>query len=151
MVGMFRTLSPGDSISIALRKLLRGGRKGRQDIYKFATKGVGSLNTKDQVEVKEFSILCMGRCKPLGSLNSFPSYALQLPGAKSCFLVHLASCIPQFLSNHCGRGGICWIAVLGARIHIWRPEMADGCDMSCLLIWQETFSFLTTKPARAIG
>ena len=49
LVGMFRTPSPGDSISIALRKLLQGGRRGRQDIYKFATKGVGSLNIKDQV------------------------------------------------------------------------------------------------------
>ena len=45
----------------------------------------------------------MGRCKLLGSLNSFLSNALWLPGAKSCFLVHLkgwqmeqtaASCIP---------------------------------------------------------
>ena len=25
--------------------------------------------------------------------------------------------------------------------NIWRPEIADGCDISCLLIWQEIFSF----------
>ena len=40
-------------------------------------------------------------------------------------------------------GGICWITVMGALIHIWRPEVADGCDISCLLIWQEIFSFHT--------
>ena len=49
LVGMFRTPSPGDSISVALRKLLQGGRRGSQAIYKFATKGAGSLNMEDQV------------------------------------------------------------------------------------------------------
>ena len=49
LVGMFRALNPGESISVALRKLLQGGRRGRQDIYKFATKGTGSLNIKYQV------------------------------------------------------------------------------------------------------
>jgi len=39
-------------------------------------------------------ILCMGKCKPLDSLNSFLSSGTQLSGARSCFLVHLASCIP---------------------------------------------------------
>ena len=46
---MFRTPGPGDGISAALRKLLQGGRRGSQVIYKFATKGAGSLNFKDQV------------------------------------------------------------------------------------------------------
>ena len=40
-------------------------------------------------------------------------------------------------------GGICWIAILGALIHIWRPGNADSCDISHLLIWQEIFSFHT--------
>ena len=35
---------------------------------------------------------------------------------------------------------ISWIKVLGALVHIWRPEITDGCDIS-LLIWQEIFSF----------
>ena len=48
MVGMFRTPSVGDSISVALRKLLQGGR-GDIRLYKFATKGAGSLNIKDEV------------------------------------------------------------------------------------------------------
>ena len=37
-------------------------------------------------------------------------------------------------------GSIRWIAVWGALIHIWRQDIADGCDISCLLIWQEIFS-----------
>ena len=42
-----------------------------------------------------------------------------------------------------GSGCIHLIAVLGALIYIWRPEIADGCDLSCLWqeIWQEIFSF----------
>ena len=84
----------------------------------------------------------MERRKPLGSLNSFLSYASQLSGVKSCFFFHLASCIPPPLQQSPIRGGsIRWITVLGALIHVWRPEINDGCDSSCLLIWQETFSF----------
>ena len=44
LVGKFRPLSLGDSISVALRKLLHGGRRGSQ-----ATKRAGSLNIKDGV------------------------------------------------------------------------------------------------------
>ena len=40
-----------------------------------------------------------------------------------------------------GVGSIHWIAVWGALIPIWRPEITDGCGISCLLIWQELFSF----------
>ena len=46
---MFSTLSQADGISVALRKLLQGGRRGSQAIYKFATKGAGTLNIKNQV------------------------------------------------------------------------------------------------------
>ena len=54
--------------------------------------------------MKEFSILCMGRWKPLGSLNSLLSYAPQLPGANhvSLFTLLLARLlVHQLLSNHC--------------------------------------------------
>ena len=52
-----------------------------------------------------------------------------------------ASCIPQSSSAITVVGGsICRIAGWGAIIHIWRPEITDGCDISCLLIWQEIFS-----------
>ena len=84
--------------------------------------------------------MCKGGCKPLGSLDSLPSHAAQPSGAilctcSPCFL-H-----PQFLSNHGGGGSIPWFAVLEALIHIWRPEIADGCDISCSLIWLRYFHF----------
>ena len=84
--------------------------------------------------------MCKGGCKPLGSLDSLPSHAAQPSGAilctcSPCFL-H-----PQFLSNHGGGGIIPWFAVLEALIHIWRPEIADGCDISCSLIWLRYFHF----------
>ena len=40
-----------------------------------------------------------------------------------------------------GSGSIFWIKVVGALIHIWKPEIPDGCDVSSLLTWQEIFSF----------
>ena len=49
MVGMFRTLSLGDGISEAVRKLLQGDRRGSLAIYKFATKGAEGLKIKDKV------------------------------------------------------------------------------------------------------
>ena len=58
---IFRTQSPGDSISVALRKLLQGSGRGSQAIYKFAAKGAGSPNSKDQDQIKVFSIAHTGR------------------------------------------------------------------------------------------
>ena len=60
--------------------------------------------------------------------------------AVGCFLHSLSSSAISV-----GAGGICWITVLRALIHIWRTEIADGCDISCLLIWQEMFSFHKAK------
>lgn len=31
--------------------------------------------------------------------------------------------------------------VRGALVHLWRPETADGCDVSCPPTWQQIFSF----------
>ena len=123
--------------------------------------------SKIRYQIKEFSIVCMGRFKPLGSLNSLFSYVPQLSGPNpvSLFTLSSGSCgrwlplvLPQLLSNHHGgwitmAGGSPWQVdhhggwrhlldwALGARTHIWRPEIADGCDISCLLIWQYSFSF----------
>lgn len=66
-MGMFRT--PGDSVSVALKKLLQGGggRAGAsQAIHKFATEGAGSLTPKIRYQVRKFSVLCVGKCTPLG-------------------------------------------------------------------------------------
>ena len=134
MVGML------DSISVTLARLLQGGRRGSQAIYKFATMEAGRLNIKYQYQVKEFSILCMGRCKPLGSLNSFLSYA---PHSLGLILFPYFWQSPSSKAITLGRGAgssFCWIAVLVALIHIWKPGITDSCDISCLLIRQEIFS-----------
>ena len=89
---MFRTLSLGDSISKRAR--------GEVRLYTSTTEGADSLNIKDQYQGKEFGILCMGRCKSLESLNSFLSYAPQLPGANLVSLFILLLAFPQLLSNH---------------------------------------------------
>ena len=59
MVGMFRTLSQADSISVALRKLLQRRQEGTQAVYKFATKGAGGLNIKDQVIKLRNLVFCV--------------------------------------------------------------------------------------------
>ena len=137
---MFRTPSPGDSISVALRKPLQRGRRGSQAIDEFATKGAGSLNIKMRYQVRECGILWMGRCNPLGSLNynSFQTYlhylGLILFPCSPCFF-----CSPISSAITAEGGGIHRITVWGALIHIWRPEITDGYDISCLWIWQEIF------------
>ena len=137
-----------DSISVALRKLLQEGGRKNWATYKFITKTAGNMNIKIRYQVKEFSILCVGRCKPLGSLKSFLSFASQLSGAKSLSLFTLRSgrwlllAFPQSSSAVIMVSGrICWISVLGALIHIWRPEITDSCDISSLLTCLEIFSF----------
>ena len=59
--------------------------------------------SKVTYQVKEFSILCTGRCKPLGSLNSFLSYAPQLSGANPVSLLTLLLAFPQLHSSPHGR------------------------------------------------
>ena len=50
------------------------------------------------------TVLCMGRCKPLGSLNSFLSYAPQLSGVKTCFLiVYILNPLLIVKGGRCGR------------------------------------------------
>ena len=46
------------------------------------------------------------------------------------------SCIPPAppQSSWGGGGRIRWITVWGSLIHIWRPEIADGGDISYLLV-----------------
>ena len=89
-------------------------------MYKFATNGTGRIHQKDtskiRYQVKEVSILCMGRCKPLGSLNS---YASQLSGVNpvSLFTLLLAS-FPSSSAITLRGGSVCRIAVLGVFIHI---------------------------------
>ena len=100
---MFRTPSLGDSISVTLRKLLEGSR-GEVRLYTSLQQRQQAVWTlKVRYQVREFIMLCIGRCKPLGSLNSFLSYASQLSGANPVFLLTLLLAFPQLLSNHHGR------------------------------------------------
>ena len=100
---MLRTPALGGSISVAQIKLLWGGRKGNQTIYKSTTKRAGNLNIKDYdlvrksiCQVKKFSVLlCIGRCRRLGLLTSFLSYASQLSGARILFFFFFF-----FLNSH---------------------------------------------------
>ena len=90
----------------------------------------------------------MGRCKSLGSLNSFLSHASQLSGAN---LISYSSCFLHFPMSSAitvGSDSIHWISVLGALTQIWRTEINDDCDISCLLIWQEIFLFHSIKADR---
>ena len=62
------------------------------------------------------------------------------------FLISHISLLPlntHLFSSHCGGGRICWVTVWGALIPVWRPEVADGCDISCLVIWQDMSSLHT--------
>ena len=107
-VGVLRTRSPGDSITVALRKPLQGVGRGSQAVYKFATKGVGGLHSKDQISVKELRILCKGRCTlsfqmHLGCLGPEPvSLFTFRKGGGHGWLILIFS---QLLCNHCGGGG----------------------------------------------
>ena len=111
----------------------------------------GRLNIKYQYQIKEFSTLCMGRCKPLGSLNSFLSYAPHSLG------LILFPCSPYFWQSPSSKAitlergagsSFCWIAILAALIHIWKPGITDSCDISCLLIRQEIFSLHMKIPLK---
>ena len=63
-----------------------------------------------------------------------------LSPCSSCFL-NSPSCSAVTMRG----GSIPWMVVWGALIHIWRPEIPDGCDISCWLLWQEIFSFHISK------
>ena len=84
-----------------------------------------------------------GKMQASGLMESIPFICTSAIWGQSCSLFTFLLALFQLLSNHYGEegGNIFWIAVWGALIHIWRPEIADGCDIVCLLIWQDIFSF----------
>ena len=85
----------------------------------------------------------MGRCKPLDSLNLFLSYASQLSGAKSCFLVHRCF-LHSSSAIAMGDNSIHWISVLG-------PSFIFGGMQSWWLwhflyiLWQELPHLLSSS------
>ena len=135
LVGMFRTPSLGDSISVALRKLLQGGRsRGVRPYITLQQREQAVWTSKIRCQVKQFCILCMERCKPLGPLNSFLSYATQLSGTKFCFLVHLkewqmaASCNPPASQQSL------WRVAASAGSQFGEPSLTFGDQKSLMAV-----------------
>jgi len=52
-----------------------------------------------------------------------------------------ASCQPSSSAITLGGGSICWIPVWGALLHIWRPEITEVYNISCVLVRQRYFHF----------
>ena len=106
-VGMLRTRSLGDSISVALRKLLQGGGRGSQAVYKFATKGAGCLNVKDQVSREGTEHSLYGRMQASGLTEFTPFVCTSVAWGQTYFFVHVKeklmsdSCVLPALSSHC--------------------------------------------------
>jgi len=86
LVRIFRALSPGNSIPVPLRKVLQGGEAGWgvRPHTSLQQREPAIWTLKIRYQVKEFIILCIVRCKHLGSLNSLLSDAPQLSGGRSC-------------------------------------------------------------------
>ena len=59
--------------------------------------------------------------------------------------------IPSSSSITVGGGNIHRITVWGALIHIWRPEITDGCDISCFLIAYILNSLFTLRNGSLSG
>ena len=106
LVGMFRTLSPEVSILVTQKTAPR-----RQDGKSGSMLFCNRRSRQSEHQRSVFSILCTGRCKPLGSLNLFLSYAPQLSGANHVSLFTfwsgrwLSLAFPQLLRSHL------WVAV----------------------------------------
>ena len=150
LVRMFQTLSPGDNISVALRNLPQGGKWGSQGIYKFATKGAGTLKIKDQVSRNLAFHVWEDASLWAHWIHSFHTHLSYLgPILFPCSPCFLHS--PSSLAITMVDGSTLWIAVLGALIHIWKPEIADNCDISCLLIWQDIFSLHNGRYFPSLG
>ena len=150
-MGKFRTPSPGDSISVALRKVLPLEHGVGVRLHtNLQQREQAVWTSKIRYQIKQFSIGCVGRFKPPGSLNSLFSYVPHLSGPNpfSLFTLSSGSCarwlllvFSQLLSNHHGRWKHLLDWALGARIHIWRPEIADGYDISFSFFFKFYFIF----------
>ena len=60
-------------------------------------------------------LLCVGRCKWLGSLNSFLSYASQLSGTTSCFLINYI--LNSSFTIHWRKWMMLWMAATCDSLH----------------------------------
>ncbi|XP_043737882.1 uncharacterized protein LOC122680493 [Cervus elaphus] len=150
LVRIFKTSDPEDSISSDTERTVGvWGLSVR--LCQVLQQGAGSLNIKRLLlvkenqlsQVKEFSsFLCMGRCKSLGLLKAFFSYAPQLSGGSIlrfdliCDLI-FTSLVPQLMDHREWlQPDSCWIAgivlpgcPLSSEIHIWRAGLDVGRDI----------------------
>ena len=129
---MFRTLSPGDSQSLSsLEKTAPGRKGGSQAMYKFATKGASSLNTKDPIKLRNFTF-CVWEDSSFWAhwIHSFLRHLSYLgPNPISLFTLRsgrwLLLASPQLLSNQ--RGG--W-----QHWKFWEPSFTFGGQKSLMAV-----------------
>ena len=106
VVGIFRTLGLGDSISNDYERTALRRQEEQPGYTEALQQRASSLNIKRLLlikenrisQIKEFSILCMGRCKNLGSLKLFFSYVSQLSGASA---FHILSSFGLTIGSGC--------------------------------------------------
>ena len=78
MVGMSRTLTLGDHISVSLRKVLQGGRRGKLGHTQVCNKGSRQAeHQRSAIRLRSLAFY-VWECKSLGLLNSLLSYAPQI-------------------------------------------------------------------------
>ena len=85
-----------------------------------------SEHQRSGIKLRNLAFYSMGKCKPLGSLNSFLSSATQISGTNplSLFTLHLA--FSQFLSD--GDAGQGMAASTGSQF--WEPSFTFGGQKS---------------------
>ena len=152
LVGIFRISSLEDSIS-SNPEITVPSRQGKESGYiEVCNKRQRLLWIKEKQvsQIKEYSThLCMGRCKCLGTLRSFLSYASQLSEASILLLVfHILS---SSFTIHCRVSTVnsCWIAsillpfwaLLGLRNSHLETQNHQWLRHPCLLIWQGILYF----------
>ena len=108
--------------------------------------------SKIRYQIKQFSIGCVGRFKPLGSLNSLLSYVPQLcgPNPVSLFTLSSGSCgrwlllvFPQLLSNHHG-GWITMAVAASAGLSFGSPHSHLEAR-NCWWLWHFLFIDLAVE------
>ena len=139
LLGIFRISSLEDSISSNPERTVPS-RQGKESGYiEVCNKHQALLwiKKKQVSQIKEYStLLCMGRCKCLGTLKSLPSYASRLSGASTLLLVSHGLSPACTLTAVAGAGLQALLSVrahLGLRHSHLESQIADGRDI--LVYW----------------
>ena len=95
-------------------------------------------------QAKEFSVfLCLGRCKPLGLLNSLLSYAPQLSGVKSCFL--FTSSLPSGVADVWWVTASCFLPCPWAPLQSLWGAVAGAVSQALIVSGELSFTFRSPK------